>query len=77
MFELRRGLRGSAARSTSHPSASLSARNDRYTSRLFGWALNRDVYGPTASPCDRARITDLIGSPKARERMLDPGELVA
>ena len=36
-----------------------------YTSRLFGWALNRDVYGLTASPCDRIRIADLIGSPKA------------
>ena len=48
-----------------------------YTSRLFGWALNRDVYGLTASPCDRIRITDLIGSPKARERVLDPGELRA
>lgn len=48
-----------------------------YTSRLFGWALNRDVYGLTASPCDRVRITDLIGSPKARERVLDSGELRA
>jgi integrase len=48
-----------------------------YTSRLFGWALNRDVYGLTASPCDRIRITDLIGSPKARERVLDSGELRA
>jgi integrase len=46
-----------------------------YTSRLFGWALNRDIYGLTASPCDRIRITDLIGSPKARERVLDTGEL--
>ena len=36
-----------------------------YTTRLFGWALNRDVYGLTASPCDRIRIADLIGSPKA------------
>ena len=48
-----------------------------YTSRLFGWALNRDIYGLTASPCDRVRIADLIGSPKARERVLDTGELRA
>ena len=48
-----------------------------YTSRLFGWALNRDIYGLTASPCDRVRIADLIESPKARERVLDTGELRA
>ena len=48
-----------------------------YTSRLFGWALNRDTYGLTASPCDRIRIMDLIGPPKPRERVLDPGELRA
>ena len=35
-----------------------------YTSRLFGWALNREIYGLTASPCDRVRIADLIGSPR-------------
>ena len=48
-----------------------------YTRRMFGWALNRDVYGLTASPCDRIRIADLIGSPKARERVLEPHELRA
>jgi integrase len=48
-----------------------------YTSRLFGWALNRGTYGLTASPCDRVRIADLIAAPKARERVLDTGELRA
>ena len=48
-----------------------------YTRRLFGWALSRDVYGLTASPCERIRIADLIGSPKPRERVLDPDELRA
>ena len=48
-----------------------------YTTRLFGWALSRDVYGLTASPCERIRVADLIGSPKPRERVLDPGELRA
>ena len=48
-----------------------------YTSRLFGWALNRDIYGLTASPCDRIRIADLIVLPKPRERVLDSGELRA
>ena len=47
-----------------------------YTTRLFSWALNRD-YGLTASPCDRVRLADLIVLPKARERVLDPGELRA
>ena len=44
---------------------------------MFGWALSRDVYGLTASPCERIRIADLIGSPKPRERVLDSGELRA
>jgi integrase len=48
-----------------------------YTQRLFRWALNRDAYELMASPCDRVSITDLIGSPKARERVLDPSELQA
>ena len=48
-----------------------------YTSRLFGWALNRDIYGLTASPCDRIRIADLIVLPKPRERVLHSGELRA
>ena len=48
-----------------------------YTSRLFGWALNRGTYGLAASPCDRVRIADLIAAPKARERVLDTGELRA
>ena len=47
-----------------------------YTTRLFSWALNRD-YGLTASPCDRVRLADLIVLPKARERVLDSGELRA
>ena len=46
-------------------------------SRLFGWALSRGTYGLTASPCDRVRIADLIAAPKARERVLDTGELRA
>jgi integrase len=48
-----------------------------YCQRLFGWALDRDTYGLTASPCERVNITDLIGSPKARERTLTDSELRA
>jgi integrase len=46
-----------------------------YANRLFGWALNRGTYGLTASPCERINITDLVGSPKARERILADEEL--
>jgi integrase len=48
-----------------------------YTRRMFGWALNRDAYGLTASPCDKICIADLIGPPKVRERVLEPDELRA
>jgi hypothetical protein len=46
-----------------------------YVNRLFGWALNRDTYGLTTSPCERINITDLVGSPKPRERILADDEL--
>jgi integrase len=46
-----------------------------YTRRMFGWALNRDVYGLTASPCDRVHLADLMVLPKPRERVLDAAEL--
>ena len=48
-----------------------------YTQRLFSWALNRDTYGLTVSPCDRVNIADLVGSPKARERVLTADEMRA
>jgi integrase len=46
-----------------------------YTQRLFGWALNRDTYGLASSPCERVSITDLIGAPRTRERILSSSEL--
>jgi integrase len=58
-------------------SPSVARRTWVYTRRLFGWALSRDVYGLTASPCERIRVADLIGSPKPRERVLDADELRA
>ena len=58
-------------------SSSTARRTWVYTRRLFGWALSRDVYGLTASPCERIRVADLIGSPKPRERVLDADELRA
>src|SRR4029077_872119 len=55
-------------------SPSVARRTWVYTRRLFGWALSRDVYGLTASPCERIRIADLIGSPRPRERVLSADE---
>jgi integrase len=46
-----------------------------YTNRLFGWAINRDIYGLTSSPCERINISHLVGSPKARERILSEAEM--
>jgi len=46
-----------------------------YTRRLFSWALNRDIYGLSVSPCERINITDLVGSPRPRERILSDDEL--
>jgi integrase len=46
-----------------------------YTQRLYGWAINRGTYGLEVSPCDRISITDLTGSPKARERVLADWEV--
>ena len=58
-------------------SPSVARQTWMYTTRLFGWALSRDVYGLSASPCERIRVADLIGSPKPRERVLNSGELRA
>lgn len=42
---------------------------------LFNWAINRDIYGLQASPCDRLKPAQLIGAKKARERVLTDSEL--
>jgi integrase len=44
---------------------------------LFGWAINRGVYGIETSPCDRLRPIQLIGPKRTRERVLTDDELRA
>lgn len=44
---------------------------------IFNWAIARDVYGLTASPCDRLKPADLIGEKKARTRTLSDAEIRA
>jgi integrase len=44
---------------------------------LFGWAINRGIYGIETSPCDRLRPIQLIGPKRTRERVLNDDELRA
>jgi integrase len=46
-----------------------------YCKRIFKWALNRDVYGLTANPCDRIDAVDLLGVRKPRQRVLNDHEI--
>jgi integrase len=46
-----------------------------YCRRLFNWAIARDIYGLTASPCDRLSANDLIGPQRSRDRVLTDGEV--
>lgn len=46
-----------------------------YTRRLFNWAITRDAYGLTVSPCDRIRAKDHIGTHSSRTRVLTETEL--
>lgn len=45
--------------------------------RLFGWAVDQQVYGLEASPCDRLKPKVLIGKRLSRKRILDDDELRA
>jgi integrase len=46
-----------------------------YCRRLFNWAIARDAYGLTTSPCDRLSANDLIGPQRSRDRVLTDAEL--
>jgi integrase len=48
-----------------------------YASRLFNWALERDVYALERSPCDRLRPAKIIGTKEPRTRILSDIELRA
>jgi integrase len=45
--------------------------------RLFSWAIDQQVYGLEASPCDRLRPKAIVGKRLARKRILDDDELWA
>ncbi len=46
-----------------------------HLSKLFNWAIARDVYGLGASPITRGLAKDIIGAKKPRQRVLNDGEL--
>lgn len=46
-----------------------------YTSKLFNWAIARDIYGLEHSPCDRIKPTDAIGRKQVRQRVLTDEEM--
>jgi hypothetical protein len=45
--------------------------------RLFGWAIDQQVYGLESSPCDRLRPKSIVGRRLSRTRVLDNDELRA
>jgi integrase len=47
-----------------------------YLSKLFNWAIARDVYGLQASPITRGMGKDIIGAKKPRQRVLSNGDIV-
>jgi integrase len=46
-----------------------------YARKLFNWAIARDLYAIQASPCDRVRASDFIGTREPRQRVLTDEEL--
>jgi integrase len=46
-----------------------------YARRLFGWAIDRDIYGIERAPTDRLSARDLIGAKQPRQRVLTDAEL--
>jgi integrase len=49
----------------------------RHLSKMFSWAIARNVYGLEASPCAGIRAVDIIGQLKPRQRVLSDSELTA
>jgi integrase len=48
-----------------------------YLSKIFVWAMSRELYGLDASPCVGIRAIDIIGTLKPRQRVLSDSELLA
>ena len=45
------------------------------SSKMFNWALARDIYGLTSSPCHGIRAADVIGRKVHRQRVLNDDEI--
>jgi integrase len=48
-----------------------------HSTKLFGWAVARGVYGIETSPCSAVKTATLIGAPEARQRVLNDAEIRA
>jgi integrase len=48
-----------------------------HAKRLFSWAVEKRIYGLTASPCDGLRPVKIIGKKTSRRRVLSEDELFA
>jgi integrase len=46
-----------------------------YLSKLFNWAIARDIYGLQSSPITRGMSKDIIGAKKPRQRVLSDAEM--
>jgi len=44
-------------------------------SKFYNWCLNRDIEGVEYNPAARLSVTDLVGAPTARDRILSDAEL--
>jgi integrase len=47
-----------------------------YLSKLFNWAIARDVYGLQSSPITRGIGKDIVGAKKPRQRIMNNAEIV-
>jgi integrase len=45
--------------------------------RFFAWAIDAQVYGLTASPCDRLKVKSVAGEMRSRDRRLNDNEVFA
>ena len=45
--------------------------------RFFSWAIHQQIYGLSASPCDRLSVVKLVGPVQSRDRRLSDIEIAA
>lgn len=46
-----------------------------YASKLFNWAIARNLYGLEFSPCERIKVRDVVGRAEPRQRVLTNQEI--